>query len=117
MVGGLVRLAAERTPDPDLRHERREKGVLYGSGLIAGGGVMGILVAALYNAHVQRETLLAAGEPVGRLTAATASFYDFVNIGHGWAGGLAGVVALAAFAGLTFTLVRSVWSRGRLRGA
>jgi putative OPT family oligopeptide transporter len=115
MVGGLVRLAAERTRDPELAHHRREKGVLYGSGLIAGGGVMGIIVAALYNASVQRGLLTASGEPVGRMTAAAAAFYDFVNVGHGWAGGLAGVVALLAFAALTVTLVLSVWSGGRRR--
>lgn len=116
MVGGIVRLMTERVGDADLRHDRREKGVLYGSGLIAGGGVMGILVAALYNAFVQREALLAAGESVGGATSWAAAFYDFVNIGHGWAGGLAGVVALAAFAMLTLTLVWSVWSGGGKRG-
>ncbi|MBN2566002.1 MAG: oligopeptide transporter, OPT family [Candidatus Eisenbacteria bacterium] len=115
MVGGLVRLFTERTRDPEVLHGRREKGVLYGSGLIAGGGVMGILVAALYNAHLQRGLQTAAGEPVSRLTAAAASFYDFVNIGHGWAGGLAGAVALAAFALLTATLIWSVYAPRRSR--
>jgi hypothetical protein len=77
---------------------------------------MGIVVAALYNASLQRATLTAAGEPVSRTTAAAAAFYDFVNVGHGWAGGLAGLVALVAFAALTFTLVWSVWGGGRRRG-
>ncbi len=110
MVGGIVRLITERTKNADLRHDMREKGVLYGSGLIAGGGVMGIVVAALYNASVQKAAAITAGEPVGWLTAATGSFYDFVNIGHGWAGGWAGVVALVGFSVLTMTLARSIWS-------
>ena len=109
MVGGIVRLLTERVRDPDVRHDRREKGVLFGSGLIAGGGVMGIIVAALYNSYLQRDLLTAAGEPVGALTRATAAFYDFVNIGHGWAGGLAGVVALLAFGLLTLSLASSIW--------
>jgi hypothetical protein len=107
-----VRLFTERTRDPELLHERREKGVLYGSGLIAGGGVMGIIVAALYNGYLQREVLVTANEPVGGFTAVSAAFYDWINIGQGWAGGLAGVVALAAFAVLTFTLVWSVRAPG-----
>lgn len=109
MVGGLVRLLAERTGGAEARHERRERGVLYGSGLIAGGGVMGIIVAALYNSHLQREAALAAGESVGAATSVTARFYDFVNIGHGWAGDWAGVVAIIAFAVLTLSLASSIW--------
>jgi putative OPT family oligopeptide transporter len=109
MVGGLVRLLAERTGNAEARHERREKGVLYGSGLIAGGGVMGIIVAALYNSHLQREAVMAAGEPVGAATSVTAAFYDFINIGHGWAGNWAGVVAIVAFALLTLSLASSIW--------
>ena len=34
-----------------------------------------------------------------------AAFYDFINIGHGWAGGWAGVIAIVAFGLLTLTLV------------
>jgi len=109
MVGGIVRAVAERVKDPEVRHQLREKGVLYGSGLIAGGGVMGIIVAALFNAYQQRDLLTAAGEPVSALTGGTAAFYDFVNIGHDWAGGWAGVVALLAFGALTLTLVMSIW--------
>jgi putative OPT family oligopeptide transporter len=108
MVGGLVRAAAERARDPEVRHRMREKGVLYASGLIAGGGVTGIIVAALFNASQQRQLLSAAGEHVSALTRATASFYDFVNMGPAWAGSWAGVVALLAFGFLTATLVWSI---------
>jgi len=81
--------------------------------------VMGIIVAALYNSSMQSAKLTAAGEPVGAATRVTAAFYNFVNIGHGWAGNWAGVVALLAFGALTMTLVWSIWppsKRGR-RGA
>ena len=48
MVGGLIRLAVEkRSKDPDVRAERRERGVLYGSGLIAGAALVGVLAAAV----------------------------------------------------------------------
>jgi putative OPT family oligopeptide transporter len=109
MVGGIVRAVTERIKDADLRHRLRERGVLYGSGLIAGGGVMGIIVAALYNSSVQSANLLEAGEPVGFMTRVTAAFYNAVNIGHDWAGPLAGVVALVAFGVLTATLAWSIW--------
>jgi hypothetical protein len=113
MVGGIVRAVAERAADPEVRHQLRERGVLYGSGLIAGGGVTGIIVAALFNASQQRQLLTAAGEPVSALTAMTASFYDFINVGHAWAGGWAGVVALLAFGLLTLSLVMNIWPLSR----
>lgn len=109
MVGGVVRQLTERIKKAEVRHKLRERGVLYGSGLIAGGGVMGIVVAALYNSSVQSAKLAAAGEPVGAATRLTGAFYDLVNIGHGWAGNWAGVVALLAFGALTMTLVWSIW--------
>lgn len=109
MVGGIVRQLTERIKKSDVRHKLRERGVLYGSGLIAGGGVMGIVVAALYNSSVQSAKLTAAGEPVGVATRVTGAFYDLINIGHGWAGNWAGVVALLAFGALTMTLVWSIW--------
>jgi hypothetical protein len=58
---------------------------------------------------VQSATLLEAGEPVGFATRVTAAFYNAINIGHDWAGGLAGVVALVAFGVLTATLAWSIW--------
>ncbi len=47
MIGGLVRLAVDRMRDTHEREERREQGVLYGSGLIAGAALVGVLAAAL----------------------------------------------------------------------
>jgi putative OPT family oligopeptide transporter len=108
MAGGLVRLVASRSQEPSVVHERRERGVLFGSGLIAGGGIMGLLVAFLENAHIQREQLLAAGERVPGMTAALAGFYDRVNLGSDWAGNWSGLVAILAFALLTAALVSAV---------
>jgi putative OPT family oligopeptide transporter len=47
MVGGLARLAVEKlTAEERVRETRRERGVLYSSGLIAGAALVGVLAAA-----------------------------------------------------------------------
>ncbi|HJL14845.1 MAG TPA: oligopeptide transporter, OPT family [Sandaracinaceae bacterium LLY-WYZ-13_1] len=47
MAGGLVRLAVEKlTASREVREHRRERGVLYSSGLIAGAALVGVLAAA-----------------------------------------------------------------------
>ncbi len=89
MTGGLVRLMVERTRDPERRHMRRERGVLYSSGLIAGGALMGIGVAALVNAGLDKH----------------------ITIGYGWAGSASGLVAAVLFGLLTMSLHLS--ARGR----
>jgi len=108
VVGGLVRAAIERARgDESIRHERRERGVLFSSGLIAAGGLMGILVAGLVNAEGQRALAQASGQPVGKMTAAVAAFYQRIHIGPDWAGGVAGLVALGAFLLLALALALS----------
>jgi putative OPT family oligopeptide transporter len=108
VAGGLVRAAIERARgDESLRHERRERGVLFSSGLIAAGGLMGILVAGLVNAEGQRALAQASGQPVGKMTAAVAAFYQRIHIGPDWAGGAAGLVALGAFLLLALALALS----------
>ena len=47
MVGGLIRLVLERGIQPQKRERRREVGVLYASGLIAGAALIGTLGAAI----------------------------------------------------------------------
>ncbi len=47
MLGGLVRLVVEHRSRPTELAERRESGVLYGSGLIAGAALVGVLAASL----------------------------------------------------------------------
>lgn len=47
MCGGLLRLLVEKASKEDQREHRREVGVLYGSGLIAGAALVGVLMAGL----------------------------------------------------------------------
>jgi putative OPT family oligopeptide transporter len=44
-VGGLTRHLVTRNQDPDEAERRRERGVLFGSGLVGGGGLTGVLLA------------------------------------------------------------------------
>jgi putative OPT family oligopeptide transporter len=43
--GGLLRWYLGRNQDPATRERRREKGVLFGSGLVGGGGLTGVVLA------------------------------------------------------------------------
>jgi putative OPT family oligopeptide transporter len=44
-VGGVLRWAVERFSTDENRADRKEQGILFGSGLIAGEGLMGVLIA------------------------------------------------------------------------
>jgi uncharacterized oligopeptide transporter (OPT) family protein len=44
-LGGLARWALTRRQDPAEAERRREQGVLFGAGLVGGGGLMGVLLA------------------------------------------------------------------------
>jgi putative OPT family oligopeptide transporter len=46
MLGGLLRLLVEKRSTPEEIDERRERGVLYASGLIAGAALLGVGAAA-----------------------------------------------------------------------
>jgi hypothetical protein len=43
--GGLLRWYLGRNVDEATRESRREKGVLFGSGLVGGGGLTGVILA------------------------------------------------------------------------
>ena len=47
-IGGLMRRVVEKRSahDTDLLHRRREGGILFGSGLVGGEGLMGVAIAA-----------------------------------------------------------------------
>ncbi len=76
--GGLLRWRLEKTASTDTQAaERRERGVLFGSGLVGGTGLFGILLAAI---------AFQWGRPTG--------------LGTGWAGALAPLAGLAVFIGL-----------------
>jgi putative OPT family oligopeptide transporter len=55
--GGLLRWFLGRNQAPDIKEQRREKGVLFGSGLVGGGGLTGV-VLAVWVVAVRR------GEPI-----------------------------------------------------
>jgi putative OPT family oligopeptide transporter len=89
--GGMLRkLLESRSPSPEDAGSRREKGVLFGSGLVGGEGLLGVGIAAM--AFVQ------GSAPSG--------------IGTDWAGPLAPWVALAVFAALVLYFSRSCMTRG-----
>ena len=47
-LGGLLRWAAEKTAkNEEDRAERRERGVLFGSGLVGGEGLLGVAIAGV----------------------------------------------------------------------
>ena len=85
-VGGLVRQIIENRAgkDEQLRTHKKEKGILLGSGFIAGEGIAGVLIA-LY-------AFIAKAKPKG--------------IGIIWPGDLGDFIALAAFLLLIVYLVR-----------
>ena len=86
MAGGIVRLLSERTSCNETQLcDRRERGVLLSSGLIAGGAIMGVIVAALVNAKVD----------------------EHIHVGFDWSGPFSGAVTVACFAVLVVLLARS----------
>jgi putative OPT family oligopeptide transporter len=86
-VGGLIRLIVERRSrgDRTVLTKRREKGVLFGSGLVAGEGLVGVGIAMF--------ALLASRRPEG--------------LGAEWAGPLLSVIPLLVFAWMTWILYRT----------
>ncbi|MFQ5863857.1 MAG: OPT family oligopeptide transporter [bacterium] len=75
-LGGMLRLVLEkRAPTTEEVASRREKGVLFGSGLVGGEGLLGVGIAAV--AFIQGKA------PTG--------------VGYDWAGAAAPWVALAVF--------------------
>jgi hypothetical protein len=85
-VGGLFRWWIERrNRDNETRlHEAREAGVLFGSGLVAGQGIMGVAIAGLAFALGRRP--------------------DWG--GHDWMGATGPYIALALFLALGIYMVR-----------
>jgi putative OPT family oligopeptide transporter len=55
-LGGLLRWHLTRSQSPEVAESRREKGVLFGSGLVGGGGLTGVVLAVYVVAR--------GGEPI-----------------------------------------------------
>ena len=79
-LGGMLRMFVEKNAsNADEVSERRERGVLFGSGLVGGEGLLGVAMAAETTWYVARNRTPWAG------------------IGNEWAGAAAPLVALLAF--------------------
>ncbi len=83
-TGGVVRWVIEKRFTGTVLQEKREAGVLYASGLIAGAALLGVLIAI----------------PVAFAPGIIAA----INVGSGWAGGAAPLVSLLAFTALTLSI-------------
>jgi putative OPT family oligopeptide transporter len=83
-AGGAVRWLVERRFRGEELQEKREAGVLYASGLIAGAALLGVLIAV----------------PVAFAPAVIAA----IRVGPEWAGGAAALVSLLAFLALSASI-------------
>jgi len=95
-LGGLLRAAIERgARTTEEREQRRERGVLFGSGLVGGEGLLGVIVAGVV-----------FYKSIGAKPGAGASMP--LEIGHAWApDAVTEFGALAVFAILALLLARS----------
>jgi uncharacterized oligopeptide transporter (OPT) family protein len=84
MAGGFLRYLTEKTKDESLLKARRESGILFSSGLIAGSALVGVGLA------------LAAS--YSRIFGAT------LEIGYLWMGPFSNITSLFIFAGLALLL-------------
>ena len=81
-LGGLLRLVLERrAPNAEERTARRDRGILFGSGLVGGEGLIGVVIAGAAGYAVSR-----GAEPW--------------SIGEAWAGAAGPWIALALFVAL-----------------
>jgi len=89
-LGGLLRMYLERSASSaEDASERREQGVLFGSGLVGGEGLLGVGIAVV--------AVIQGGAPSG--------------FGFGWAGAAAPFAALAVFGFLVFSFWKSCVGR------
>jgi putative OPT family oligopeptide transporter len=109
-VGGLIKAWADRmTGARGMDHGESEvsSGMLYSTGLVAGGSLTGVLIALL--SGVEKDVVV-DGQP--RKISLIQYVLDTVGI-HGWErlGPLADLIGIAFFAGLCFLLLRAARQR------
>ena len=93
MAGGLLRYLTEKTADESLLKSRRESGILFSSGLIAGSALVGVGLA---------------------LTASySGTFVTTLEIGYQWMGSFSNIASLLIFTGLCMLLL-SITNKKRL---
>lgn len=102
-VGGLVRRFIERQSagDKEVLRERKEQGVLFGSGLVGGEGLMGVLIAFYVFFRVQRDPDFNLSE---------------MGIGPEWLGPALEPVTAILFLGLIYLLYRTTKVRRDRQG-
>ncbi len=84
-LGGLLRYFMDKKAGSEEEKDiRRERGILFGSGLVGGEGLLGVLIAA--------SVFIQGKAPAG--------------IGTGWAGPFAWVIAVLAFVALGYYFIR-----------
>lgn len=88
MVGGLLRYITERAKDDGVLKTRRENGILFSSGLIAGSALVGVGLALL--------------------ASYSRTFVTTLEIGYMWMGSFHNVASLIIFTGLCLLLLRFV---------
>ena len=94
-LGGMLRgWLVRRAPDPEEGVARRDRGVLLGSGLVGGEGLMGVLIAGLAGWAARRDM-------------------ERWTLGTGWAGEWAEGVAVVVFAGLIAWFALTVLRRSK----
>ena len=95
-LGGLLRMfVTRRAPNAEERMARRDRGILFGSGLVGGEGLIGVVVAG------------AAGYAVTRNQPPW-------SIGYEWAGAAAEWLALGLFLALIVYFWRLAVAKGRM---
>jgi hypothetical protein len=94
MAGGLIALIVRKISKPEVVKKREEKGILFGSGLVAGDALLGVAIAFVI-----------------MLSSSYKAFYDgheelSLTAGYGpW-------ISLIAFAGISYLLYRSTRVKG-----
>jgi putative OPT family oligopeptide transporter len=78
-LGGLMRWLLTPNVPPEIAEERRERGVLFGSGLVGGGGLTGVLLAIWVGAR-GGERIVGFPPPVSDHVAEALSFVTVLAI-------------------------------------
>lgn len=99
-VGGMLRGLIERKSGEHEEASELSSGMLYATGLVAGGALMGVLIAGLQGIRVTGAD--------GAVTSLANKILDAVGV-HGWEshGAVADLIGIVFFAGLCALLVRA----------
>lgn len=94
MIGGVVRWIVEKKRKGEEQKEAVENGVLYSSGLIAGEGIVGILLAVF--AIIQLPGGKSLGDAIGGFLPGLIPALEIANVGN--------IIGILVFALLTLSL-------------